>query len=154
MKGNDMNIGEVVAATGVSAKMIRYYESIGLIRKTARTESGYRRYDNKDVHMLHFVKQARKLGFSLDQIRDLLSLWQDRQRARKDVKAIAIGHIDELNRRIAEMMEMKDMLSHLVKPVPVTTGRTARFWRGSLLPMRSALPHAATDYPRVGPADN
>jgi MerR family copper efflux transcriptional regulator len=109
-----MNIGEVAAATGVSAKMIRYYESIGLIRKSARSDSGYRRYDDRDLHTLHFVKQARKLGFSLEQIRDLLSLWQDRQRASKDVRAIAVGHIDELNRRIAEMTEMWDTLSHLV----------------------------------------
>lgn len=110
-----MNIGEVAAATGISAKMIRYYESIGVIRKSARSESGYRRYDEKDLHTLHFVKQARKLGFSLEQIRDLLSLWQDRQRASKDVRAIAIGHIDELNRRIADMTEMRDTLSHLVQ---------------------------------------
>jgi MerR family copper efflux transcriptional regulator len=110
-----MNIGEAAAATGVSAKMIRYYESIGLIRKSARSESGYRRYDDKDLHTLHFVKQARKLGFSLEQIRDLLSLWQDRRRASKDVKAIAIGHIEELDRRIREMTEMRNALSHLVQ---------------------------------------
>jgi MerR family copper efflux transcriptional regulator len=110
-----MNIGEVAAATGVSAKMIRYYESIGLIRKSARSDSGYRRYDGRDLHTLHFVKQARKLGFSLEQIRDLLSLSQDRQRASKDVKVIATRHIDELNRRIQEMIEMRDTLSHLVR---------------------------------------
>jgi MerR family copper efflux transcriptional regulator len=115
LKGKDMNIGEVAAATGVSAKMIRYYESIGLIRKSVRSESGYRRYDDKDLHTLHFVKQARKLGFSLEQIRDLLSLWQDRRRASKDVRAIAVGHIDELNRRIAEMTEMRDTLGQLVQ---------------------------------------
>lgn len=110
-----MNIGEAAAATGVSAKMIRYYESIGLIRKSARTESGYRRYDEQDLNMLHFVRQARKLGFSLEQIRELLSLWQNRQRASKDVKTIAMHHIDELEKRIREMSEMRDVLRHLVK---------------------------------------
>lgn len=109
-----MNIGEAAAATGVSAKMIRYYESIGLIRKSARSESGYRRYDDKDLHALHFVRQARKLGFSLEQIRELLSLWQDKQRASRDVKAIASGHIAELDQRIQEMTAMRDTLSHLV----------------------------------------
>lgn len=115
MKGKDMNIGEAAATTGVSTKMIRYYESIGLIRKSVRTGSGYRRYDDTDLHTLHFVRQARKLGFSLDQIRELLSLWQDRNRASKDVRAIAIEHIDELNRRIQEMTAMRDTLSHLVQ---------------------------------------
>ena len=110
-----MNIGEAAATTGVSAKMIRYYESIGLIRKSARSEAGYRRYDEQDVHTLHFVKQARKLGFSLEQIRDLLSLWQDKRRASRDVKAIASEHIRELDSRIKEMTDMRDALSHLVQ---------------------------------------
>ncbi len=109
-----MNIGEAAAATGVSAKMIRYYESIGLIKKSARSESGYRRYDDKDLYALHFVRQARKLGFSLEQIRELLSLWQDQQRASRDVKAIASGHIAELDQRIQEMTAMRDTLNHLV----------------------------------------
>ncbi len=109
-----MNIGEAAAVTGVSAKMIRYYESIGLIQKSARSESGYRRYDEKDLHTLHFVKQARKLGFSLEQIRDLLSLWQDKRRASRDVKAIAASHIEELDKRIHEMTAMRETLSHLV----------------------------------------
>lgn len=109
-----MNIGEAAAVTGVSAKMIRYYESIGLIQKSARSESGYRRYDEKDLHTLHFVKQARKLGFSLEQIRELLSLWQDKQRASRDVKAIAASHIEELDQRIQEMTAMRETLSHLM----------------------------------------
>lgn len=108
-----MNIGQAAAATGVSAKMIRYYENIGLIRKSVRTESGYRRYDEQDLHLLHFVKQARKLGFSLEQIRELLSLWQNKQRASQDVKALAMRHVDELEERIREMVEMRDALRHL-----------------------------------------
>lgn len=115
MKGKHMNIGQAAAATGVSAKMIRYYESIGLIRESKRSESGYRRYDEKDLHTLHFVKQARKLGFSLEQIRDLLSLWQNRRRTSKDVKSIAIRHIEELDKRLQEMMDMRNALSHLVQ---------------------------------------
>ena len=109
-----MKIGEAAAATGVSAKMIRYYESIGLIRESARSESGYRRYDDKDLHLLHFIRQARKLGFSLEQIRELLSLWQDQGRASRDVKAIASSHIDELDKRIQEMTAMRETLSQLV----------------------------------------
>lgn len=109
-----MKIGEAAAATGVSAKMIRYYESIGLIRESARSESGYRRYDDKDLHLLHFIRQARKLGFPLEQIRELLSLWQDQSRASRDVKAIASSHIDELDKRIQEMTAMRETLSQLV----------------------------------------
>jgi len=110
-----MNIGEAANATGVSAKMIRYYESIGLIQETTRSDSGYRKYGPKDLHTLRFVKRARKLGFSLEQIRELLSLWQDGARASKDVKAIAMAHVEDLNKRIREMTEMRDTLGHLVK---------------------------------------
>lgn len=108
-----MNIGQAASATGVSAKMIRYYESIALIPPGRRSESGYRIYSENDLHALRFVKRARTLGFSLDQIRDLLSLWQDKQRASADVKRIALGHVDELNQRIAELTEMRDTLQTL-----------------------------------------
>lgn len=108
-----MNIGEAANATGVSAKMIRYYESIGLIRPSTRSEAGYRKYASKDLHTLRFVRQARKLGFSLEQIRELLSLWHDSHRASKDVKAIAMAHVADLNKRIQEMTEMRDTISHL-----------------------------------------
>jgi MerR family transcriptional regulator, copper efflux regulator len=108
-----MNIGQAATATGVSAKMIRYYESIGLIKPSARTDSGYRTYGRNDLHVLRFVKRARTLGFSLEQIRDLLSLWQDGSRASKDVKAIAQEHVIDLERRIQELTEMRDTLKHL-----------------------------------------
>lgn len=108
-----MNIGQAATASGVSAKMVRYYESIGLIKATARTDSGYRIYGDKDLHMLRFIKRARNLGFSLEQIRDLLSLWQNEDRASADVKKIALGHVAELNKRIRELTEMRDTLSTL-----------------------------------------
>jgi MerR family copper efflux transcriptional regulator len=110
-----MNIGQAASASGVSAKMIRYYESIALIPPGRRSESGYRIYSDNDLHALRFVKRARTLGFSLDQIRDLLSLWQNKQRASADVKTIALGHVDELNQRIAELTEMRDTLQTLAQ---------------------------------------
>ncbi|HTD04141.1 Cu(I)-responsive transcriptional regulator [Undibacterium sp.] len=108
-----MNIGEAASASGVSAKMIRHYESIGLIRQSLRSEAGYRLYTEKDLHTLRFVKRSRSLGFSLEQIRDLLSLWQDSGRASSDVKSIAQAHVLDLNRRIQELSEMRDTLRHL-----------------------------------------
>lgn len=108
-----MNIGQAAKASGVSAKMIRYYESIALIPAGKRSDSGYRIYAENDLHTLRFVKRARLLGFSLEQIRDLLSLWQNKERASGDVKQIALGHVDELNQRIAELTEMRDTLQTL-----------------------------------------
>ena len=108
-----MNIGQAAAASGVSAKMIRYYESIALIPPGRRSDAGYRIYGDNDLHALRFVKRGRSLGFSLDQIRDLLSLWQNKERASADVKSIAMGHVAELNQRIAELTEMRDTLQTL-----------------------------------------
>ena len=110
-----MNIGQAASASGVSAKMIRYYESIALIPPGRRSESGYRIYSENDLHALRFVKRARTLGFSLDQIRDLLSLWQNKERASADVKRIALGHVAELNQRIDELTEMRDTLQTLAR---------------------------------------
>jgi MerR family copper efflux transcriptional regulator len=110
-----MNIGQAATHTGVSAKMIRYYESIDLIKQSHRTDAGYRTYSENDLHMLRFIRRARKLGFSLEQIRDLLSLWQDSDRASADVKNIALAHVTDLNKRIVELTEMRDTLSHLAQ---------------------------------------
>ena len=101
-----MNIGEAAKASGVSAKMVRYYEEIGLIPKARRTLSGYRTYSPSDVHSLRFIKQARNLGFSIEQIEQLLALWQDRRRPSRKVKELAHAHIEELEARIREMRDM------------------------------------------------
>jgi Cu(I)-responsive transcriptional regulator len=108
-----LTIGDASAASGVSAKMIRYYESIGLLRPATRTSSNYRTYDAKSVETLRFVASARHLGFSMDEIGRLLALWHDRARASADVKALAVKHIDELEARISQMTAMKATLEHL-----------------------------------------
>ncbi len=110
-----MNIGQAAQASGVSAKMIRYYESIALIPPGRRSEAGYRMYGENDVHMLRFIKRARTLGFSLEQIRVLVSLWQDPQRASGDVKRIAEEHVAELEQKIREMSEMRDTLKRFAQ---------------------------------------
>jgi Cu(I)-responsive transcriptional regulator len=110
-----MNIGQAASASGVSAKMIRYYESIDLVQVAARSDSGYRTYGDSDVHLLRFIRQARTLGFPIEQIRQLLSLWQDQDRASAEVKAITKRHIGELDARIAELVVMRDTLSYLAQ---------------------------------------
>jgi MerR family copper efflux transcriptional regulator len=107
------NIGGAAEASGVSAKMIRHYESIGLIGAARRTDAGYRLYTEPDVQVLQFIHRARALGFSLEQIRGLLALWQDKHRASADVRALARSHIEELNRKIAEMEAMRRTLETL-----------------------------------------
>lgn len=110
-----MNIGEAAARSGVSAKMVRHYESLGLLTQVARTESGYRQYGPAEVHTLRFIRRARELGFSMAEIADLLKLWQNRRRASADVKRIAQAHVADLNRRIAEMTSMRRTLETLVQ---------------------------------------
>lgn len=108
-----MNIGEAAARSGVSAKMIRYYESVALIPPPARSESGYRVYDADAVHRLRFVRRARELGFSIDDIAQLLALWTDRDRASADVKALAEAHAATLRGKIDKLQSMVSTLEGL-----------------------------------------
>lgn len=109
-----MNIGEVAKATGVSAKMIRHYEGVGLLAAPRRTESGYRQYDERDAHVLKFIRHARDLGFSIASIGELVGLWQDRRRPSRQVKSLAQTHILELERKAQDLLAMKATLEHLV----------------------------------------
>ena len=109
-----MNIGEAAAASGVSAKMIRHYESLGLVPEAQRTESGYRQYGHNEVHTLRFIRHARDLGFSLAEIGELVGLWRDRGRPSRQVKALAEKHMRELEQKAAELLAMKATLQHLV----------------------------------------
>lgn len=112
--GANVQIGEASRATGVSAKMIRHYEQIGLIPTADRRDSNYRDYGAEDVHRLGFIRRARDLGFSIAAIGDLLRLWGDRQRSSRDVKALTQSHIRELDAKIALLGEMRSTLAHLV----------------------------------------
>ena len=110
-----LNIGAAAKASGVSAKMIRHYEDIGLIPKAQRTLSGYRTYSDREVHTLRFIRQSRVLGFSIKQIETLLGLWQNRRRASATVKRLALEHVQELDAKIREMQAMKATLERLAE---------------------------------------
>ncbi len=106
MHDEGMNIGQAAKATGLSAKMIRYYEDTGLFGPVARTEAGYRLYGPRDIHTLGFIKRSRDMGFSVERIGELLQLWQDRSRHSADVKRMALEHVQVLQQRIAELQDM------------------------------------------------
>ena len=108
-----MNIGQASAESGVAAKMIRYYESVGLLPAARRAGNGYRDYSDTDVHRLRFVRRARDFGFSMDQIEALLALWSDQTRPSKDVKAIALAHVAELDEKISHLKSLRNTLAHL-----------------------------------------
>ena len=109
-----VNIGEAARLSGVSAKMVRHYEGLGLLPRVARTDSGYRQYSEADVHTLRFIKRARDLGFSMEEIGELVGLWQNRRRASANVRRVAQKHADELAGRIAQMQAMQRTLQHLI----------------------------------------
>ena len=108
-----MNIGQAATASGISAKMIRHYESIGLIDEAERTSAGYRIYTRKDVEALRFIRSSRDLGFQVDQIRELLALWRDRNRASSEVKRVALEHVADLEAKMRQLQQMADTLRHL-----------------------------------------
>ncbi len=109
-----VNIGTAADLSGISAKMVRHYESLGLLPRVARTDSGYRQYSEADVHTLRFIKRARDLGFSMAEIAELVALWQNRRRASASVKRIAQKHVDELATRIEAMQAMQRTLRQLL----------------------------------------
>ena len=109
-----LTIGEAAKASGVSAKMIRHYESVGLFPQAPRTEAGYRLYGERELATLRFVRHSRDLGFSIEQIRELLGLWQNRRRSSRQVRALAQAHIEELDAKLKDLQAMKSTLEHLV----------------------------------------
>ena len=112
--GWPVNIGTAAGRSGVSAKMVRHYESLGLLPRVSRTDSGYRQYGEADVHTLRFIKRSRDLGFSMAEIAELVGLWQNRRRASASVRRIAQKHADDLAQRIDEMQAMQRTLQHLI----------------------------------------
>jgi len=108
-----MNIGEAARASGISPKMLRHYEAVGLLPAPARSAAGYRQYGERDVHVLRFIRHARDLGFSIAQIGELVGLWQNRRRSSRQVKALALAHVDALERKVRELQAMKATLEHL-----------------------------------------
>ena len=110
-----MNIGQAAKASGITAKMIRHYESVGLLPPAMRSDTGYRQYGEREVHVLRFIRRARDLGFSIKDISGLLSLWHDRQRPSRQVKALAQAHMQQLQRKIDELQSMRQTLEKLVQ---------------------------------------
>jgi MerR family transcriptional regulator, copper efflux regulator len=109
------NIGEAARRSGVTAKMIRHYEALGLLKEARRTDAGYRLYDDPDIHTLRFIRRARDLGFSIKEIEQLVGLWQNRRRASADVRRIAQGHVAALDAKIEELQGMRRTLEQLVQ---------------------------------------
>ncbi len=149
-----MNIGQAARFSGISAKMIRYYEQIGLIPKAIRSDAGYRNYSAPDAHSLRFIRCARDLGFSVEQISKLLVLWRDRDRASADVKAMAHSHVAGLKAKIAELQAMAHMLEHLAdqchgndRPDCPIISDLAERTAEAVAEQRSQAPHRA---PRFG----
>ncbi len=109
-----MNIGNAASKSGLSAKMIRHYERTGLLKQVQRTDAGYRKFSQRDIEILRFIRQARLLGFSIQQIDDLLTLWQDPRRSSRNVKAVAEQHLAEVNEKLQELQQMKNTLKTMI----------------------------------------
>jgi MerR family copper efflux transcriptional regulator len=109
-----LNIGEAARLSGISTRMVRHYESLGLLGDVHRSDSGYRQYSPAEVHTLRFIKRSRDMGFSMEQVAELVDLWRNRRRTSASVKRIAQSHLDELEQRIAAMQGMQRTLAHLV----------------------------------------
>ncbi|MGE0099311.1 MAG: Cu(I)-responsive transcriptional regulator [Hydrogenophaga sp.] len=118
--GNDwpVNIGKAAQLSGISPKMLRHYESLGLLTAVPRTDNNYRQYSQADVHTLRFIRRSRDMGFGLDAITELVSLWHNRRRSNESVKRVAQKHVDELNQRIEALQAMQRTLSHLLELCP------------------------------------
>lgn len=110
-----MNIGQAAKLSGINAKLIRHYESIAIIPKASRSEGGYRTYSETDVHILSFVKRSRTFGFSMKEIKKLVSLWRNKSRASSEVKTMATKHVEEMEQKIVELQEMVKTLKHLAR---------------------------------------
>jgi MerR family transcriptional regulator, copper efflux regulator len=115
METPNLNIGSAAKASGVSVKMIRHYEAIGLLPKVSRSFGNYRLYGPGDVHVLRFIRRARTLGFSMHEIKELVGLWRNRNRSSAAVKKVASKHVDELKRKLAEIQSMVETLEHLMR---------------------------------------
>ena len=114
MTSGPLNIGEAARLSGISTRMVRHYESLGLLGDVHRSDSGYRQYSPAEVHTLRFIKRSRDMGFSMEQVAELVDLWRNRRRTSASVKRIAQSHLDELEQRIAAMQGMQRTLAHLV----------------------------------------
>jgi len=114
-KGENVNIGEAAKISGVNARLIRHYESIGIIPRASRSDSGYRVYSGSDVHILTFVKRARGLGFSMKEIKKLIGLWRNKNRTSSEIKALTLTHLTELEKKIVDLQRITKTLRHLAK---------------------------------------
>lgn len=113
-RADGLTIGRLAEQSGVSSKTIRYYEEVGLLPEPRRSANGYRRYDERSVHILRFVGRARELGFSMQDIEELLALWNNKRRKSKNVRAIAESHLATIQAKIAKLQTMQDSLQHLI----------------------------------------
>lgn len=138
-----MNIGAAAKQAGVSAKMIRHYEASGLLPPAARTSAGYRQYGEQDIARLGFIRRCRMLGFSIDEIRDLLNLWDDPNRSAREVKTLALQHLQEVDNKISELNAMRQTLQSMINACS-----------GDDCPQCSILDHLATPEARVDSAEN